>query len=45
MGVQDFDPLVQKTIHRVQPYEDTRRSLAHYYEAIDADRWPTMRGM
>jgi oxygen-independent coproporphyrinogen-3 oxidase len=25
MGIQDFDPLVQKTINRVQPYEDTRR--------------------
>src|SRR4029077_13665311 len=25
MGIQDFDPLVQKRIHRVHPYEDTRR--------------------
>ena len=24
MGVQDFDPEVQKTINRVQPFEDTR---------------------
>lgn len=24
MGVQDFNPLVQKTIHRVQPYEMTK---------------------
>lgn len=24
MGVQDFDPLVQKTIHRIQPYEMTK---------------------
>ena len=25
MGIQDFDPLVQKTIHRVQPFEETKR--------------------
>jgi oxygen-independent coproporphyrinogen-3 oxidase len=25
MGVQDFDPRVQTTINRVQPYEDTKR--------------------
>jgi len=25
MGIQDFDPLVQKTIHRVQPYVETKR--------------------
>ena len=25
MGIQDFDPLVQKTVHRVQPYEETKR--------------------
>lgn len=24
MGIQDFDPLVQKTVHRIQPYEMTR---------------------
>ena len=24
MGIQDFNPLVQKTVHRVQPYEMTR---------------------
>ncbi len=24
MGIQDFDPQVQKTVHRVQPYEMTR---------------------
>jgi oxygen-independent coproporphyrinogen III oxidase len=24
MGIQDFEPLVQKTINRVQPYEQTR---------------------
>jgi oxygen-independent coproporphyrinogen III oxidase len=33
MGIQDFDPLVQKTIHRVQPFEDTRR-LYDYCRAI-----------
>ncbi|PYT04683.1 MAG: oxygen-independent coproporphyrinogen III oxidase [Acidobacteria bacterium] len=25
MGIQDFDPLVQKTVNRVQPYEETKR--------------------
>jgi oxygen-independent coproporphyrinogen-3 oxidase len=25
LGVQDFDPTVQKTIHRIQPFADTRR--------------------
>jgi oxygen-independent coproporphyrinogen-3 oxidase len=25
MGIQDFDPVVQKTIRRIQPYEMTRR--------------------
>ncbi|QQS45714.1 MAG: oxygen-independent coproporphyrinogen III oxidase [Acidobacteriota bacterium] len=25
MGVQDFDPLVQKTINRIQPYDMTKR--------------------
>jgi len=24
MGIQDFDPVVQKTIHRIQPYEMTK---------------------
>jgi oxygen-independent coproporphyrinogen-3 oxidase len=24
MGVQDFDPHVQQTVHRIQPFEDTR---------------------
>ncbi len=24
MGIQDFNPVVQKTIHRVQPYESTK---------------------
>ncbi len=36
MGIQDFDPLVQKTIHRVQPYEDTRR-LFDYCREIGFD--------
>jgi oxygen-independent coproporphyrinogen-3 oxidase len=41
MGIQDFNPLVQKTVRRVQPYEDTRglfelcRSLA--YDSINID--------
>jgi len=29
MGVQDFQPKVQETIHRVQPYEMTRDLIAH----------------
>lgn len=28
MGVQDFEPLVQQTIHRIQPYEMTRDLIA-----------------
>jgi oxygen-independent coproporphyrinogen-3 oxidase len=36
MGIQDFDPLVQKTIHRVQPYEETRR-LFDYCRELDFD--------
>jgi oxygen-independent coproporphyrinogen III oxidase len=41
MGIQDFDPLVQKTIHRVQPFEDTR-ALYEYcrelgFESINID--------
>jgi oxygen-independent coproporphyrinogen-3 oxidase len=28
MGVQDFTPLVQQTIHRIQPYEMTRDLIA-----------------
>jgi oxygen-independent coproporphyrinogen-3 oxidase len=41
MGIQDFNPVVQKTIHRVQPYEATRelfdlcRNLA--FESINID--------
>lgn len=41
MGVQDFNPLVQKTIHRIQPYDLTRdlvescRALG--YESINID--------
>jgi oxygen-independent coproporphyrinogen III oxidase len=27
MGIQDFEPRVQKTIHRVQPYEMTRDAI------------------
>jgi len=41
MGIQDFDPLVQKTIHRVQPYEDTRRLFDYCrelgFEGINID--------
>ncbi|HSB11022.1 MAG TPA: oxygen-independent coproporphyrinogen III oxidase, partial [Blastocatellia bacterium] len=41
MGIQDFDPVVQKTIHRVQPFEDTK-SLFDYcreigFESINID--------
>ena len=28
MGIQDFEPLVQKTIHRIQPFELTRDLIA-----------------
>jgi oxygen-independent coproporphyrinogen-3 oxidase len=41
MGIQDFNPVVQKTIHRIQPYESTRalfdlcRALA--FESINID--------
>jgi oxygen-independent coproporphyrinogen III oxidase len=27
MGIQDFEPRVQETVHRVQPYEMTRESI------------------
>jgi oxygen-independent coproporphyrinogen-3 oxidase len=41
MGIQDFDPLVQKTIHRVQPYEATRRLFDYSrelgFESINID--------
>lgn len=41
MGIQDFDPLVQKTIHRVQPYEDTKRLFDYCreigFESINID--------
>lgn len=41
MGIQDFNPLVQQTVHRVQPYEMTR-SLFDYcrelgFESINVD--------
>jgi oxygen-independent coproporphyrinogen-3 oxidase len=41
MGIQDFNPVVQKTIHRIQPYESTKalfdlcRALA--FESINID--------
>ncbi|HKG22699.1 MAG TPA: oxygen-independent coproporphyrinogen III oxidase [Blastocatellia bacterium] len=41
LGIQDFNSLVQETIHRVQPYEMTRdifdRSRALGYESINVD--------
>jgi oxygen-independent coproporphyrinogen III oxidase len=41
MGVQDFNPLVQKTIHRIQPYELTKDLVdscrAQGYESINID--------
>jgi oxygen-independent coproporphyrinogen-3 oxidase len=41
MGIQDFDPLVQQTIHRVQPYEETRRLFDYCreigYDSINID--------
>jgi oxygen-independent coproporphyrinogen-3 oxidase len=41
MGIQDFTPIVQQTVHRIQPYEQTRalfdlcRSLG--FESINVD--------
>ena len=41
MGIQDFNPVVQKTVRRIQPYEATKalfdlcRSLA--FESINID--------
>jgi oxygen-independent coproporphyrinogen III oxidase len=41
LGVQDFDPLVQKTIHRVQPYETTKEMFDYCrelgYASINVD--------
>jgi len=41
MGIQDFDPLVQKTINRIQPYEDTKRTFDYCrelgFESINID--------
>lgn len=41
MGIQDFDPIVQHAVHRVQPYEDTRRLFDHCreigFESINVD--------
>jgi oxygen-independent coproporphyrinogen-3 oxidase len=41
MGVQDFNPAVQKTIHRIQPFEETRETFeacrALVFESINID--------
>lgn len=41
MGIQDFDPLVQQTIHRIQSYEDVRRLFDYCrelgFESINMD--------
>jgi len=41
MGIQDFDPLVQQTVHRVQPFEDTKRLFDYCreigFESINID--------
>lgn len=41
MGVQDFNPLVQKTVHRIQPYELTQQLVAQCrdagFESINID--------
>lgn len=41
LGVQDFDPEVQKAIHRIQPYEMVERTLhaarAHGFQSINFD--------
>lgn len=40
-GIQDFDEMVQKTVHRVQSYEETKKAveLARKYgiKSINAD--------
>ncbi len=41
LGIQDFDPLVQKTIHRIQPFAETRRLFDYSrelgFESINID--------
>ncbi len=41
MGIQDFNPVVQKTIHRIQPYEMTKGVFdmcrAQRFESINVD--------
>ena len=41
MGIQDFNPVVQKTVHRIQPYELTRELIlaarALGFESINVD--------
>ncbi len=41
LGVQDFNPLVQKTVHRIQPYEMTKALVdlgrAEGFESINID--------
>src|SRR6266571_703858 len=41
LGIQDFDPFVQKTVHRVQPYEETKRLFDYCreigFESINID--------
>ncbi len=41
LGIQDFDPVVQKTIHRLQPYEDTKHMFDYCreigFESINVD--------
>ncbi|HYL97893.1 MAG TPA: oxygen-independent coproporphyrinogen III oxidase [Blastocatellia bacterium] len=41
MGIQDFNPVVQKTIHRIQPYEMTRHQFDYCrelgFESINVD--------
>lgn len=33
MGIQDHDPKVQEAVHRIQPYEDTKRAMDWIREA------------
>ncbi len=41
MGIQDFNPVVQKTVHRIQPYESTKALFdlcrALEFESINID--------
>ncbi|MHC5654380.1 oxygen-independent coproporphyrinogen III oxidase [Stappia sp.] len=46
LGVQDFDPVVQKAIGRIQPFEQVERAVAHLRAAgIEAINFDLMYGL